>query len=55
MSYQLRSDELDAKSVQEITNNPTLQLYLMSLQEDLRGIIAYSKELEDRIAVLEGA
>lgn len=53
MPYQLRSDELDSSRVIAITKSPELQKYLLSLQEDLRGMIAYIAELESRVEDLE--
>ncbi len=45
----LRSDWIDGGVVAEMTTNPTLQKWLLDLQEDLRNIHAKQIELDKKV------
>lgn len=53
MSLDLQSDQLDAAAVQSMTSNPGMQLWLLTVQEDLRRIVAENERLQNEIDALK--
>lgn len=53
MPYKLRSAQQNGRTAQGLSNNPDMQIFILELQEDLRGLLAYINELEERIETLE--
>lgn len=53
MSLNLQSDQLDAATVQSMTSSHAMQIWLLTLQEDLQRIVADNKRLQDEIDALK--